>query len=127
MNSPPLVTLGRSDLRVAPICLGTMTFGEQVDEVASRYLLDHALARGVNFIDTAEMYAVPARRETCGASERIIGNWLADRPGARQKVVLATKVAGPSRNMDRVRNGGANLTPAEFVQACDGSLQRPAQ
>ena len=104
-----------------------MTFGEQVDEVASRDLLDHALARGVTFVDTAEMYAVPARRETCGASERLIGNWLADRPGGRQKVALATKVAGASRNMGRVRNGSANRTPAEFVQACDGSLQRPAQ
>ena len=124
MNTFPLVTLGRSDLQVGPICLGTMTFGEQVDETDSQRLLDHALARGVNFIDTAEMYAVPARRETYGASERIIGNWLAARPGARQKLVLATKVAGPSRNMDWVRNGSANLTPAEFVQACDDSLQR---
>ena len=124
MNTFPLVTLGRSDLQVGPICLGTMTFGEQVDETDSQRLLDHALARGVNFIDTAEMYAVPARRETYGASERIIGNWLAARPGARQKLVLASKVAGPSRNMDWVRNGSANLTPAEFVQACDGSLQR---
>ena len=124
MNSFPPVSLGRSDLRVTPICLGTMTFGEQVDEAASHALLDHALARGVNFIDTAEMYAVPTRRETYGASERIIGNWLAKRPGARQKVVLATKVAGPSRNMDWVRNGSANITPAEFVQACDDSLQR---
>ena len=124
MNSFPPVSLGRSDLRVTPICLGTMTFGEQVDEAASHALLDHALARGVNFIDTAEMYAVPTRRETYGASERIIGNWLAKRPGARQNVVLATKVAGPSRNMDWVRNGSANVTPAEFVQACDDSLQR---
>ena len=124
MNSFPPVSLGRSDLRVTPICLGTMTFGEQVDEATSHALLDHALARGVNFIDTAEMYAVPTRRETYGASERIIGNWLAKRPGARQKVVLATKVAGPSRNMDWVRNGSANVTPAELVQACDDSLQR---
>ncbi len=124
MNSFPTVSLGRSDLRVTPICLGTMTFGEQVDEAASHALLDHALARGVNFIDTAEMYAVPTRRETYGASERIIGNWLAKRPGARQNVVLATKVAGPSRNMDWVRNGSANVKPAEFVQACDDSLQR---
>ena len=124
MNSFPPVSLGRSDLRVTPICLGTMTFGEQVDEATSHALLDHALARGVNFIDTAEMYAVPTRRETYGASERIIGNWLAKRPGARENVVLATKVAGPSRNMDWVRNGSANVTPAEFVQACDDSLQR---
>ena len=119
-----LVTLGRSDLRVPPICLGTMTFGEQVDEPASHAILDHALARGVNFIDTAEMYAVPVRRETYGASERIIGNWLAARPGARRQVVLATKVAGPSRNADWIRGGSVNLTPAEIHQACDASLQR---
>ena len=119
-----LVTLGRSDLRVAPICLGTMTFGEQVDEPASHAILDHALARGVNFIDTAEMYAVPVRRETYGASERIIGNWFAARPGARQRVVLATKVAGPSRNADWIRGGSVNLTPAQIHQACDDSLQR---
>jgi aryl-alcohol dehydrogenase-like predicted oxidoreductase len=124
MNAFPLVTLGRSDLKVTPICLGTMTFGEQVDEAAAHRLLDHSLARGINFVDTAEMYAVPARRETYGATERIIGNWLASRPGARQKIVLASKVAGPSRNMDWVRNGSANLTPAEFVQACDDSLRR---
>ena len=120
----PSVQLGRSDLHVAPICLGTMTFGEQVNEAASHALLDHSLARGVNFIDTAEMYAVPARRETYGATETIIGSWFASRPGVRNKVVLATKVAGPSRNMDWVRNGSANVTPAEFVQACDASLER---
>ncbi len=118
------IPLGRSDLRVTPICLGTMTFGEQVGEAAAHALLDHALARGIDFIDTAEMYAVPARRETYGATERIIGNWFANRPGVRDKVVLATKVAGPSRNMDWVRNGSANLTAAEIVQACDDSLKR---
>ena len=119
-----LVNLGRSELRVAPICLGTMTFGEQVDEPASHAILDHALARGLNFIDTAEMYAVPARRETYGASERIIGNWLAARPGVRQRVVLATKVAGPSRNAEWIRGGSVNLTPDEIRQACDDSLKR---
>ncbi len=127
MNSMPLdthVTLGHSDLRVSPICLGTMTFGEQVDELASHALLDHAVARGLNFVDTAEMYAVPVRRETYGASERIIGNWLAARPGVRNKVVLATKVAGPSRNADWIRGGSANLTPAAIGQACDDSLAR---
>lgn len=124
MNTLPLVTLGRSDLRVTPICLGTMTFGEQVNEPSAHAILDHALERGVNFLDTAEMYAVPARRETFGASERIIGNWFATRPGARNKVVLATKIAGPSRNMDWVRNGSANLMPADFSLACDDSLKR---
>lgn len=118
------ISLGRSELRVAPVCLGTMTFGQQVDEASAHALLDHALARGVDFIDTAEMYSVPARRETCGATERIIGSWFASRPGAREKVVLATKVAGPSRNMDWIRNGSANLTAADIVQACDESLKR---
>ncbi len=124
MNALPLITLGRSDLRVTPICLGTMTFGEQVGEAAAHDILDHALARGVNFVDTAEMYSVPARRETFGATERILGNWFAARPGARNKVVLATKIAGPARGMDWVRNGAANVTPADFVQACDDSLKR---
>ncbi len=120
----PLRTLGRSDLAVTPVCLGTMTFGEQVAERDAHAILDHALARGINFIDSAEMYSVPARRETFGASESIIGNWFASRPGARNKVVLATKVAGPSRGMDWIRGGSSNLTRADIIGACDGSLQR---
>ena len=83
------VTLGTSDLQVSPICLGTMTFGEQVGTEAAHAILDHALARGIHFIDTAEMYAVPARRETFGATEEIIGQWFAKRPGVRRRVVLA--------------------------------------
>ena len=118
------VILGRSDLRVSPICLGTMTFGEQVDERTTHALLDHALARGINFHDTAEMYAVPVRRETSGASERFIGSWFASRPGVRGKVVLATKVAGPSRATDWIRGGADNLTPADIVLACNDSLKR---
>ncbi|MBW8828789.1 MAG: aldo/keto reductase [Burkholderiales bacterium] len=118
------IPLGRSELRVTPICLGTMVFGDQVNEAAAHSLLDHALARGIDFIDTAEMYSVPARRETYGATERIIGNWFAKRPSLRNKVVLATKVAGPSRNMDWVRSGSSNLTAADILQACDDSLKR---
>jgi aryl-alcohol dehydrogenase-like predicted oxidoreductase len=118
------VMLGRSDLRVTPICLGTMTFGEQVDEAASHAILDHAVARGVSFIDTAEMYAVPPRRETFGVTEQIIGNWFAARPGMRQSVVLASKVSGPSRGMDWIRNGSTNLRAADIAQACDQSLAR---
>ncbi len=124
MSTLPLIPLGRSDLRVTPICLGTMTFGEQVDEPSAHALLDHAVARGVNFIDTAEMYSVPAKPETYGATERIIGNWFAARPGVRNQVVLGTKVAGPGRNMGWVRNGSADLKPAHIVQACDDSLAR---
>jgi len=118
------VQLGTSDLHVTPICLGTMTFGEQVDEALAFAILDRALERGINFIDTAEMYAVPPRSETYNATERIIGNWLSQRPGARQKLVLATKVAGPSRGMPWIRGGSANLTPDDILAACDASLQR---
>lgn len=119
-----LVPLGQSPLHVPPICLGTMTFGEQVDEATSHRILDRSLERGVNFLDAAEMYSVPARAETCGATETIIGRWFARSPGLRQKVVLATKVAGPSRGMPWIRGEVAGLSKAEIVQACEGSLRR---
>jgi aryl-alcohol dehydrogenase-like predicted oxidoreductase len=119
----PLVQLGTSDLHVTPICLGTMTFGEQVNEADSHAILDHSLARGVNFIDTAEMYSVPPKAETCGHTETIIGNWFAKNPGARQKLVVATKVAGPSRGMPWIRDH-LNLTVKDFVTSCEGSLRR---
>ncbi len=119
------VLLGsHSGLRVTPICLGTMTFGQQVDEPTAHRILDRAIERGVNFLDTAEMYSVPSRAETYGATETILGNWLASRPGVRQKVVLASKVAGPSRGMPWVRGEMAGLTRAEIVQACEQSLRR---
>ena len=118
------IALGASALRVTPICLGTMTFGEQVDESLAHQILDHSLARGVNFLDTAEMYAVPARAETCGATETILGNWFKKHPGVREKLVLATKVAGPSRGMPWIRGENAGVSKAEIVQACDNSLRR---
>ncbi len=117
------IKLGQSDLQVTPICLGTMTFGEQVDEATSHQILDRSLERGVDFIDTAEMYAVPARKETFGATETIIGNWFTKNPGARDKLTLATKVAGPSRGMPWVREG-AGMTAADIVASCDASLKR---
>src|SRR5690606_19740932 len=115
------VSLGQSSLQVSPICLGTMTFGEQVDEAAAHAILDRSLERGVNFIDTAEMYSVPSRAETSGATETIIGTWFASRPGARQKVVLASKVAGPSRGMPWLRG---EVSKAGIIQACEESLRR---
>ena len=118
------IQLGSSDLSVTPICLGTMTFGEQVDEATAFAILDRSLARGVNFIDTAEMYAVPPRAETFNATEIILGNWMAQRPGVRGKLVLATKVAGPARAMPWIRGGSPDLTGADILKACDGSLQR---
>ena len=117
------VQLGTSDLMVTPVCLGTMTFGEQVGEAASYAILDRSLERGINFLDTAEMYAVPARLETCGATETILGNWLAKHPGARQQLVVATKVAGPSRGMPWIRES-TGMTATDIVQACEGSLRR---
>ncbi|HSI53653.1 MAG TPA: aldo/keto reductase [Ramlibacter sp.] len=117
------VQLGQSDLQVTPICLGTMTFGEQVDEPTAHAILSRSLERGVNFIDTAEMYAVPARAETFGATETIIGNWFAKNPGAREKLVVATKVAGPSRGMPWVRKGDG-MTAQDIMDSCEASLRR---
>ncbi len=117
------VALGHSGLKVSPICLGTMTFGEQVAEPQAFAILDRAFGRGVNFLDTAEMYSVPARAETCGATETILGRWFAQHPGQRQKLVLATKVAGPSRGMPWIREG-LGLTAADIVASCEGSLRR---
>jgi aryl-alcohol dehydrogenase-like predicted oxidoreductase len=118
------IQLGRSDLHVTPICLGTMTFGEQVDEPTAHAIMDRAVERGINFLDTAEMYAVPARAETFNATEKIMGNWLAARPGLRQKLIIATKVAGPSRGMPWVRGGKADLSGEDIIAACDDSLRR---
>ena len=117
------IELGRSSLHVTPICLGTMTFGEQVGEPEAHAILDRAFGRGVNFLDTAEMYAVPARAETFGATETILGHWFARNPGVRGKVVLATKVAGPSRGMPWIREG-KGMTAADIVASCEGSLRR---
>ena len=117
------VTLGRSDLRVSPICLGTMTFGEQVDEATAHTILNRAVERGINFLDTAEMYPVPARAETQGDTETIIGHWFEKNPGARAKVTLATKVAGPSRAMPWVREG-RGMTGQDIIASCEGSLKR---
>lgn len=118
MNTLPL---GQSPLNVTPICLGTMTFGEQVNEAHSHAILDRAVERGVNFLDAAEMYSVPAREETCGSTETILGNWFARRPDMRQKLVLATKVAGPARGMPWLR---AEVSRAGIVEACEASLRR---
>ena len=124
MHDKHMKTLSLGPLAVTPICLGTMTFGEQVNEADAHAVLDRALERGVNFIDTAEMYSVPPKAETYGATEAIIGRWFAARPGVRQKVVLATKVAGPARGMDWVRGGKPDVTPADIREACDASLKR---
>jgi aryl-alcohol dehydrogenase-like predicted oxidoreductase len=116
-------TLGTSDLHVSKICLGTMTFGEQNTEAEAHNQLDYALERGINFIDTAEMYPVMPRAETQGATERHIGSWL-KRSGKRSAVILATKVAGPARHMSWIRNGKNDLNAANLHAAIDDSLKR---
>ena len=90
----PRVQLGSSDLQVTPICLGTMTFGEQVPTAQAHAILDHALASGVNFIDTAEIYSVPTRQETYGATETILGQWFAKNPSVSTPYFLASWMSG---------------------------------
>ena len=115
--------LGASALEVSRICLGTMTFGEQNSEADAHSQLDYALERGINFIDTAEMYPVMPRAQTQGSTERFIGSWL-KKSGRRADVVLATKVAGPNAAMHWIRNGKNNLDAANIRAAVDASLQR---
>jgi len=112
--------LGDTDLKVSVICLGTMTYGEQNTEAEAHEQLDYALERGVNFIDTAEMYPVAPRAETQGCTEAFIGNWMAAR-GVRDRVVLATKVTGPG--MSHLR-GGNRLDRDNVRQALEDSLRR---
>ena len=114
--------LGSSRLIVPDVCLGTMTFGEQTGETDAHSQLDYALAAGVNFLDTAEMYAVPPRAGTFGASESIVGRWL--KRQRREAIVVATKVAGPARNLDWIRGGPPAMDRANIRAAIDGSLQR---
>jgi aryl-alcohol dehydrogenase-like predicted oxidoreductase len=118
--------LGQSDVDVSVICLGTMTFGEQNTEKEGHEQLDYAISQGVNFIDTAELYSVPATPDTYGATERIIGSWLAKR-GKRDDVVLASKIAGPGITpgwVEHIRNGETRYNTKDIEQALDGSLKR---
>lgn len=117
------VQLGRTPLEVSPICLGTMTFGEQNTEADAHSQLDYALERGINFIDTAEMYPVMPRAESSGRTEAYIGTWL-KKTGKRSEVVLATKVAGPNASMHWIRKGKNNLDAANIRAAVDKSLMR---
>lgn len=115
--------LGRSDLQVSTICLGTMTFGEQNTESEAHEQLDYALERGINFIDAAEMYPVMPRAATQGATERMIGSWF-KASGRRNEVILATKVSGPNPHFSWIRDGKNNLDGPNIRAALDASLQR---
>jgi aryl-alcohol dehydrogenase-like predicted oxidoreductase len=115
-------TLGRSELRVSKICLGTMTFGTQNSEAEAHQQLDYALAQGVNFIDTAEMYSVPPTAESYGGTEAIVGSWLARQK--RDAIVLATKAAGAGRTLNWIRGGELAFNRKNLTQALDDSLRR---
>jgi len=116
--------LGRTDISVSRVCLGTMTWGEQNTEAEAHEQLDHATAAGVNFIDTAEMYPVPPRAETQGRTEAYIGSWLKAR-GRRDDLVLATKVAGPVRSgTSHLRPGKVRLDRPNITAALEASLKR---
>lgn len=114
--------LGNSDLQVSEITLGTMTFGQQNTQADAGAQLDYALAQGVNFIDTAEMYPVPAKAETQGLTEEYVGKWL--RNQLRDKLIITTKVAGPARGMAWIRNGPELLDRTNIMAAIEGSLKR---
>ena len=114
--------LGRTGLDVSVICLGTMTWGQQNTEEQAHQQMDYAVDHGVNFFDTAEMYPVPNRAETVGRTEAYIGSWLARRK-SREKIILATKVAGPA-NMAMPRDGAPGLDAANIRLAVDASLGR---
>jgi aryl-alcohol dehydrogenase-like predicted oxidoreductase len=114
-------TLPGTELNVSAVCLGTMTWGEQNSEAEAHAQLDCAVARGINFIDTAEMYPVPPNATTQGRTETYLGRWLARRP--RGGLVIATKVAGPGRR-DWIRNGRTDLTREVIAEAVDASLTR---
>jgi aryl-alcohol dehydrogenase-like predicted oxidoreductase len=115
--------LGRSNLQVSKVCLGTMTFGEQNTESDAHRQLDYAVERGINFIDTAEMYPVMGRAETQGSTERFIGSWLKAR-GRRDDLVIASKIAGPNPNMAWIRGAAHDLDAANVRAAVETSLQR---
>ena len=100
--------LGTTDLNVSVICLGTMTFGEQNSQSEGFDQMDYALDRGVNFFDTAELYAVMPRKETYGRTEEIIGNWFQQRNN-RDKVILASKIVSKSSGLEWIRDGSKKL------------------
>ncbi|MDH3525929.1 MAG: NADP(H)-dependent aldo-keto reductase [Gammaproteobacteria bacterium] len=116
--------LGNTGIDVSVICLGTMTWGEQNTQVEAFAQMDYALAHGVNFFDTAELYPIPPRAETYGRTEEIIGNWL-HKTGNRSRISLASKVAGPGPGwIDHIRNGRTRYNREQLQEALDGSLRR---
>jgi len=115
--------LSDSALEVTDFCLGTMTWGEQNTEGEGHAQIDWALANGINFIDTAEMYPVPPKKETQGRTETIVGTWLGKNRAKRHRIVLASKIAGPGRR-EWIRNGETHVSKKTIPWAIDDSLKR---
>jgi len=115
-------TLPNTDLKISKICLGTMTFGQQNTESEGHAQMDYAFEKGINFFDTAEMYSVPARQETYGSTEKIIGTWF-KKTGKREEIVLASKIAGPNPNFNYMRDKN-DFSAASITHALEHSLQR---
>jgi aryl-alcohol dehydrogenase-like predicted oxidoreductase len=116
--------LGNTDINVSVICLGTMTWGQQNTRDEAFEQMDYALSQGVNFIDTAELYAIPPKADTYGRTEEIIGSWLQTR-GNREQIVLASKIAGPGEDwIPHIRNGKTRFNRIDIASALDASLQR---
>lgn len=115
--------LGRTDLKVSQLCLGTMTWGEQNDETQAFAQIDRARSAGVNFIDTAEMYPVPPRPETYATTERYIGNYFKSR-GGRSDWIVASKIAGPGNGISHIRDGQLKMNRKHIGEALDASLKR---
>ena len=114
--------LGNTDVDVSIICLGTMNFGEQNSESEAHQQLDYAVEQGVNFIDSAELYAIPPRPETQGKSEEFVGTWL-KKTGRREDLIIATKIAGPAEFTQHIRSD-KEYTSASINSALEGSLKR---
>ena len=115
-------TLSNTDIKVSKICLGTMTFGEQNTEADGHDQMDYALEKGVNFYDTAEMYSIPSNPKTYGSTEKIIGTWF-QKTGNRDKIILASKIAGPNPNFGYMREN-VDFSPSSLKFALDQSLNR---
>lgn len=115
--------LSTTNTKVSAICLGTMSFGAHVDESTAYNIMSRSLELGINFFDTAEMYAVPPMPETSGITETIIGRWM-KAENAREKIVLATKVVGGGRGFSWIRGGESRLDEKNIRMAIEGSLKR---
>ncbi len=113
--------LGHSELMVSEVCLGSMTWGMQNSQKEAFAQIDHALAQGINFVDTAELYAVPPSEDTYGKTEQIIGNWIAQNSQRREKVILASKIVG--NGLPWIR-GGSKISGETIKEALDASLKR---